>query len=225
MECQIGGDLMLPNLIVPVLNRYDLLQRMLDSIDFPIRDLLIIDNGNDLGRVRFPKPVLNSHVLSMPANLGVAASWNLGIKLFPHDTNWFFTSNDVRFGPGALERLSQARRDTLTLSDVFPYWHVFSVGDEALRRVGLFDESIYPAYGEDVEWMSRCAHYGVETDPIPVNTHHDNSSTILSDERLRELNHRTHGSNMRYVSDKRERQDFSEGGWSLERRRENAWDK
>jgi len=35
----------IPNLIVPVLNRYDLLRRMLQSIDFPIRDLLIIDNG------------------------------------------------------------------------------------------------------------------------------------------------------------------------------------
>ena len=83
---------MLPNLIVPVLNRYDLLQRMLDSIDFPVRDMLIIDNGGELDTVAFPKPVLNSHVLSMPSNLGVAGSWNLGIKLFPHDSVWTFAS-------------------------------------------------------------------------------------------------------------------------------------
>jgi hypothetical protein len=36
---------MIPNLIIPVLNRYDLLERMLQSIDYPIAHLLIIDNG------------------------------------------------------------------------------------------------------------------------------------------------------------------------------------
>jgi hypothetical protein len=35
----------LENLIVPVLNRYDLLQRMLTSLDYPIGHLLIVDNG------------------------------------------------------------------------------------------------------------------------------------------------------------------------------------
>jgi len=38
---------MIPNLIVPVLNRYDLLERFLQSLDYPIRDVLIIDNGGD----------------------------------------------------------------------------------------------------------------------------------------------------------------------------------
>ena len=78
---------MLPNLIVPVLNRYDLLRRMLGSIDYPIRDLLIIDNGGKFEDM-FDKdelPVKNLRVLMLPSNLGVAASWNLGIKLFPHD--------------------------------------------------------------------------------------------------------------------------------------------
>jgi len=33
--------------------------------------------------------------LHMPSNLGVADSWNLGIKSFPHDDRWFFASNDM----------------------------------------------------------------------------------------------------------------------------------
>jgi hypothetical protein len=215
---------MLPNLIVPVLNRYDLLQRMLDSIDFPIRDLLIIDNGGNLDQVQFPKPVLNSHVLSMPSNLGVAASWNLGIKLFPHDNNWFFSSNDAHFGPGALERLSQARTDTLTLCDVFPYWQTFSVGEDALRRVGLFDEAIYPAFGEDNDWMRRCAYHEVEMVRMELDVSHDNSSTIHSDQELWDRNSNTFPENMRYVSDKEQARDYGPGGWSLDRRRRNAWD-
>jgi GT2 family glycosyltransferase len=216
---------MLPNLIVPVLNRYDLLQRMLDSIDFPIRDLLIIDNGGQLDTVRFPKPVLNSHVLSMPSNMGVAASWNLGVKLFPHDHNWFIASNDARFGLGDLERLSQARRDALTLCDVFPYWQVFSVGDEALSKVGLFDEGFYPAFGEDNDWMTRCAHHHVDIVRMELNVSHENSSTIHSDPTLFDRNSRTFPVNMRYLADKHERGDFGPGGWSLETRRGNAWDK
>ena len=36
---------MIENLIVPVLNRYDLLQRMLDSVDVKVEHLLVIDNG------------------------------------------------------------------------------------------------------------------------------------------------------------------------------------
>jgi glycosyltransferase involved in cell wall biosynthesis len=215
---------MLPNMIVPVLNRYDLLQKLLDSIDFPIRDLLIIDNGGDLDRVTFPKSVLNSHVLSMPSNLGVAASWNLGVKLFPHDHNWFFASNDAWFGPGDLERLSQARRDALTICDVFPYWQVFSVGDEALTKVGLWDEALYPAFGEDNDWMNRCAHYGVDIVRMELSVRHDNSSTIHSDPDLFHRNSLTFPDNMRYLSDKVERGDFSAGGWSLDRRRRNAWD-
>ena len=61
---------MIPNLIIPVLNRYDLLQRLLDSIDFPIGDLLIIDNGGQVQELRFPDFVLNSHILPLPSNLG-----------------------------------------------------------------------------------------------------------------------------------------------------------
>ncbi len=79
---------MIPVMVVPVLNRYDLLQRMLDSIDFPVADLLLIDNGGDVDRLRFPDFVLNSHILPLPANLGVSGSWNLGVKLFPHAPKW-----------------------------------------------------------------------------------------------------------------------------------------
>ena len=215
---------MIPNLIVPVLNRYDLLQRMLDSIDYMIRDLLIIDNGGGLDNVKFPKTVLNSHVLSMPSNQGVAGSWNLGIKCFPHDNMWMFGSNDVVFGPNALEKLSQARRNEITLTGSFPHWQAFVMGDEALQRLGLFDESIYPAFMEDVDMIRRANHHGVTLRELPIDVHHDNSSTIHSDDRLMQLNHRTHGSNNAYYQDKVSRDDFGEGRWDLNRRRTNSWD-
>jgi GT2 family glycosyltransferase len=215
---------MLENLIVPVLNRYDLLDRMIGSIDYPIRDLLVIDNGGELMSLQSGSFVHNLHILNMPSNLGVAASWNLGIKLFPHDQRWFFSSNDMAYGPGALERLSEARRDEITLSDMFPYWHTFCVGDEALSKVGLFDEALYPAFFEDTDAERRARHFDVPIRSLPIPTLHDNSSTIKSDQRLQARNNATFGNNSAYYAQKIANNDYGPGGWSLERRRMNAWD-
>jgi GT2 family glycosyltransferase len=215
----------LPNLTVPVLNRYDLLQRMLDSIDYPIRDLLIIDNGPGVDALHFPDYVLRSHYLQTPANLGVAGSWNLGIKSFPHDDAFFFASNDVVFEPGALERLQDARSDEITLSEDFPHWQVFSFGYEAVRRLGLFDEcGFFPAYFEDNDMTRRAEHHGVNIRRIPIPTRHDNSSTLQSDEMFRQRNSQTFVSNQDYFDSKMAAQDFTPGVYQIERRRQNAWD-
>jgi len=215
---------MIPVLIVPVLNRYDLLQRMLDSIDFPVADLLVIDNGGDVDKLRFPNCVLNSHILPLPANLGVSGSWNLGVKLFPHAPKWVIASNDAVFGAGALERLCDARRDEIVLSDVFPHWHVFSLGDDAVRRVGLFDEALYPAYFEDNDYLRRAERAGVVVRRIDISLAHDNSSTIKADPRLSAVNGNTFLNNREYFEGKVLREDFGEGGWVLDRRRANRWD-
>ena len=215
---------MLPNLIVPVLNRYDLLRRMFQSIDYPIRDLIIIDNGGEFYDVLHSEFVENVRVLNLPSNLGVAASWNLGIKLFPHDDRWFFASNDMVYGPGALESLSAARRDEITLSDMFPFWHTFCIGEEVVKRVGLFDEALYPAYFEDNDYQRRALHQNVHIRSISIPTRHENSSTIRSSNELNEKNTQSFRLNSIYYNDKMARQDYGQGTWSLSRRRANAWD-
>ena len=215
---------MLPNLIVPVLNRYDLLRRMFQSIHYPIRDLIIIDNGGEFYDVLHSEFVENVRILNLPSNLGVSGSWNLGIKLLPHDDRWFFASNDAWFAPNALHALSAARRDEITLSDVFPFWHVFCVGDSAFERLGFFDEALYPAYHEDKDMERRAAHKNVHIRKINIPGGHDNSSTIKSDGRLLSINDRTFADNTLYYNDKMARQDYGEGRWDLQRRRRNSWD-
>jgi hypothetical protein len=37
---------MVPVIIIPVLNRYDLMERAIRSIDYPVERLIIIDNGD-----------------------------------------------------------------------------------------------------------------------------------------------------------------------------------
>lgn len=213
------------NLTVPVLNRYDLLQRMLNSIDYPVENLLIIDNGGKADSMYFPEIVQNVHFLQLPSNLGVAASWNLGIKLFPHHDRWFFASNDMVYHPGAMEMLAEARTDEITLVDSFPYWHTFAIGEYVVETIGLFDESLYPAYFEDNDYQRRAINAGIGVRSLPLKTSHDNSSTINSDANLLGKNSITFAYNQHYYTEKCAWDDFTEGGWKLHRRREAAWDK
>ena len=212
---------MIENLIVPVLNRYDLLQRMLDSVDVPVDHLLVIDNGTgaDLG---FSDRFANVTVLAMPANLGVAGSWNLGIKSFPYAKRWFIASNDVVFEPGALEMLSQARRDEITLTGEAPHWQAFALGDEAVNDIGLFDESLFPAYFEDNDYMRRADFVGVNIRRLDLKLRHDNSSTIKAG--YEQKNARTYIRNEKHYQSKIANNDYSAGSWSLEIRRENGWE-
>ena len=209
------------NLIVPVLNRYDLLQRMLDSVDVQVDHLLVIDNGSgaDLG---FSDKFTNVTVLAMPANLGVAGSWNLGIKSFPYAERWFIVSNDVVFEPGALEMLSQARRDEITLTGEAPHWQAFALGDEAVNDIGLFDESLFPAYFEDNDYMRRAEFVGVNIRRLDLKLRHDNSSTIKAG--YQEKNAKTFIRNERHYQAKIANNDYTAGSWSLEIRRENGWE-
>jgi GT2 family glycosyltransferase len=206
-------------LIVPVLNRYDLLQRMVDSIDIPL-ELLVLDNGDELEALKVPAWV-DARVLHLPTNQGVAGSWNLGIKLLPFEPVWFFTSADTQYEPGALAKLAEAKTDEITLNASFPYWQTFAIGEEVVRRIGLFDENIFPIYFEDNDYNKRATEAGITVTHIDAPVHHDNSSTINSDANLREQNSRTFQSNEQYFHSK------TEGlwHWSLDRRRANYWQK
>jgi len=215
---------MIANLIVPVLNRYDLLRRMLQSIDYPIRDLLIIDNGGGFEDV-FEKaelPVKNLRVLMLPSNLGVAGSWNLGIKLFPHDPVWTFASNDMWFRPGDLELLSTAHRGSLTLSQHYPYWQTFAVGEGVVDRIGLFDERFMPAYFEDSDFQRRVQFAGLPITRLDVGPGHDNSSTLNSDSRFQARNAETFQRNQALFTRKSAGVDMG-WSWDLKSRRAGEW--
>jgi GT2 family glycosyltransferase len=158
----------------------------------------------------------------MPANLGVSGSWNLGIKSFPYAQRWFIVSNDVVFEPGALEKLSQARRDEITLTGDAPHWQAFALGDEAVSDIGLFDESLFPAYFEDNDYSRRADFVGVNIRLLDLKIRHDNSSTIKAG--YMEKNAVTYSRNEKHYQSKMDSNDYSAGGWSLDIRRENGWE-
>jgi GT2 family glycosyltransferase len=215
---------MIPNLTVPTLTRYDLLGRLLDSLDFPIRHLLIVDNGGGLQLDRDLPTVERVTVLRMPANLGVAGSWNLAVKSFPFDPAWFICSDDVVFSPGSLELwLQVSGPDRFVSSDEWPFYQFFSIGEEVVGAVGLWDEAIFPANFEDddMEWRAGLAGFPVKRATIPHG--HTKHGTVFQPG-FAHQNARTYPHNEAYFRGKVEADDRSAGQWSLSRRRTLHWE-
>ena len=168
---------MIPMLVVPTLTRHDLLYRMMASIDNEIGHLVVIDNSGR-GIVGKPGPWERLTVLPMPANLGVAASWNLAVRL-AHRHPWVMVcSDDVTFPPGCLQTFERvASEETLVVSGTWPHWCAFTLGMGVVGKVGLFDEGYYPAYYEDTEYERRMGLAGLTVTMGP-NVEHDNASTL-----------------------------------------------
>ena len=182
---------MIPVLIVPVL-RPGLVGRMLASVDVPVGQIIAVDNG---GRAEVP----GAHVIRLPANLGVAASWNLGIKVTPDAPWWCVVNDDIVFAPGDLARLTAAMGGAdLATMDGFA---AFGISRACVERVGYFDENFHPAYCEDCDYEYRCRLAGVPIVPVPARLRHDRSSTI-AEPRFGRQNARTYPENVRYFERK-----------------------
>jgi GT2 family glycosyltransferase len=209
----------IPVMIVPILNRYDLLENMLSSINYPIDNILIIDNGGSF------KTDQNVKVLNMPANLGLSAAWNLGIKCYPDSKYWLFASADTAWGETALQEIdSLSGPDKLLLTN--DAYGCFSVGENVIERVGLFDEYFYPIYFEDNDFHERVARLCSEntiTSTSIQTAPESGSQTINSDNKLKNKNDETFLKNQEYYEYKRNSNFENPKPWSLSRRRDQEW--
>ena len=168
---------MIPMLVVPTLTRHDLLTRMLGTVDYPVGHLVVIDNSGNGFKVP-DGPWEQQTVLRMPCNFGVAASWNLAIRM-GHRHDWVMVaSDDVTFPAGALaEFADRSESSRLLVSSTWPHWCAFSIGMGIVEMVGLFDEGYYPAYFEDTEYERRMAGMGMHLEHGPA-VGHENASTL-----------------------------------------------
>ncbi len=228
----------IPFLGCAVLRRHDLLDQMLRSIDVPVEKIVVIDNGNT-DWTPPPDGPDGVHIIRMPHNLGVAASWNLLIKSAPLASYWVIVGHDVRFPEvgGTLQKLAD-EMDAATgpLFVAVGTFSCFAINASALEMVGWFDES-FNAYFED-----DCMSYRIQLAGVPRINHppalfHETSSTINSDEHLKMENGRTFPQNQAYFQAKwggnptheRFTTPFDKGGdirdWTLDvgRLRELTW--
>lgn len=195
----------IPVVIIPVLNRFDMLEQAIQCMDYPIDNLLIIDNSNSYqmpSNLKVHENLKNTkcQVLNMPANMGVAGSWNLGIKCFPHAPYWLISSNDNHWMPGGLKEMSElSAPDKLVMSN--QAWNGFSLGSDIVRQIGLFDENFYPAYSEDSDYMLRIQYAGLDKNIVWSTSaiyQVQASMTVHSDRKFYEKNVFTNKRNAEY---------------------------
>jgi GT2 family glycosyltransferase len=220
---------LISTVIIPVLNGYELLRRCVATLPKTIPNVLIIDNGDCLSRwdqAELDHPGVR--ILSMPSNLGVPQSWNLGIKLYPHEAGWLLINHDAYFDADGWERFSaDVGEDRITLAGV-PPWCCAWIGRGVVDRVGLFCEAFYPAYMEDVDYEERATRLGIVIVRSDARVRHDNSSTIKADDALSHQNSATHRRNIAIYDNRwhglQSHEVPASLEWSLYQRTVNAWD-
>ena len=224
----MSGCLVIESIVIPVLNGYDLLERCVASIPEPARRILIIDNGDELAANGFYDSPHDVRVVSSSTNLGVATSWNLGIKMEAFATGWLLLNHDAWFDPGAFYAFeNDCAEDRITLAGS-PPWCCAWIGRGVVSRVGLFCEAFHPAYMEDVDYQRRADVRGVPVVLSGAVVHHDNSSTIRSSGKYQRMNDESHAANNRVYQER-----WGSVGlgcvpsvleWSLATRLAQSWD-
>lgn len=213
---------MLANLIIPTLTRYDLLERLFESISYPVKHILVIDNGGKWHTTYDHHSAEQTTVLKMPSNLGVAGSWNLGVKAFPHAPYWAYTSDDAYFQPGTLQRMADTAADDMLMAREAPHWQTFTIGEKVIRTVGLWCEGYHPAYFEDNDFQLRAERAGVVRRYV-LDVGHNNSSTLSGSQHFQNRNGETYRLNYELWEQRKRQPKLDAGQWDLERRRSLEW--
>lgn len=144
--------------------------RLLMSVDYPVENFVIFNNNardeitSDLDNIakinhRYIKKISVCH---LPGNIGCAAAWNLIIKSYPMAPYWVIVNNDISFTSGLLEKLINKAKDD-NVGSIHAKrgdygvgnWDLFLITEKAVQKYGLFDENLYPAYCEDVDYIMR----------------------------------------------------------------------
>jgi GT2 family glycosyltransferase len=216
---------MIPVLGFATLSRFDLAQRLIDSIDYPVEHLVIVNNsGTKSWEPTVSKEfVRNVWHIEVPYGLGANGAWNLIIKSMPHAPYWVIPNDDAHFEPGALETIAREVDTTkFNFLNIFPKWSCVVPTEGSVAKAGLWDEVFHPIYFDDDEYEWRMQELGVEFNTINARVYHDNSSTLQSG--YQERNASTYSRNNSMFTNKRAAKNIGIIGWSLNVRRENRWD-
>jgi len=212
--------------VIPVIgfatvSQFDLAQRLIDSIDYPVEHLVIVDNsGTKQHFWQKGKWIRNIWILNMPHGLGANGAWNLIIKSTPFAPYWVIPNDDSYFEPGALETIAQeVNTEAFNFLDIIPKWSCVIPTEGSVRRAGLWDEAFHPIYFDDDDYEWRMKELGVPFNYINAKVHHNNSSSLVP-----EKNSETFARNRRLFTNKVASHDLGLRGWSLDVRRDNAWD-
>lgn len=215
---------MIPVIGFATLSRFDLADRLLASINYPVENLVIVNNsGKQTWQPMKPDSVQKMWHIEVPYGLGLVGAWNLIIQSTPYAPYWVLVNDDAWFHPDALETIAR-EVDTEALNfahvDQTP-WAAPIIGEGCVRRAGLYDEAFYPIYFDDNDYERRIRNAGVEVKQLSATIHHDPMQTRQG---FLDRNAVTWVANENRYKAKIDNGDYSVHGWSLDIRRQNRWD-
>jgi len=215
---------MIPVLAFPTFARHDLAQRMIDSIDYPVEHLVIVDNsGKRIFKPVKPEIVKNLWLIQVPFGLGPTAAMNLVIKTTPHAPYWILASEDTYCAPGSLEKIhNEVDTEALNFVDALPDWCFIAIGEGVILKAGLASELFHPLYFEDNDYERQIDALGIPKKRIFAKVFHDNSSTLATG--YSGQNTRTYAFNQALFQRRSDENNMNSGEWSLAHRRLNSWD-
>lgn len=196
----------IPVLICPVINRFDLLEKMLTTVGHAAERIIVVENSCT-GYLLPPEfdslPV--SYIRPPLVSLGYGGSLNAGIVQTADAPWWAFTNNDITFGPDdpdEIKRLMEVDLEPRMVTHGFCWG---AINRACVDRVGLIDDwTIHPIYFDDNDYERRCRLGGVDWVPYQGGSVHGDegvgSLTIRSDDRMKLGNDRTFPMNrQRYI--------------------------
>lgn len=209
----------IPLIGVPIVNGIHWLERLIDSIDYPVDELCIINNNGRGELDQELEKISKSHhrfiktikVCNLPANIGCSGAWNLLIKTHMMNPYWIIASHDIAFTPGFLESMVETskKEDIGIVKGKEFQWDLFLIKDWVIQECGLFDENFYPAYVEDCDYHIRLMLKNIKTESLENEyLHGDNgyetsgSQTWRTDLSLKEKVDYSHNCNMYYIAEK-----------------------
>jgi len=163
---------MIDLVIIPVLTGYERAARLVESLYTQTllpQAVLVVNNGI----ARFETPALDREpglqVATPGHNIGVAASWNLGLRAARRasgESRVLVLNDDVVLTQDALQSYADALGDAdENVVVIGPVEHPYSAwccrAEMLLEEVGELDEQFWPAYYEDDDLSYRIALAGL----------------------------------------------------------------
>ena len=148
--------------------------RQIESLDTGVGHFIVVQNSPDDANSAFFRKMMGLFpgrftFLHRPEVLSCSESWNvvlrLGFSIRPEpDFVWVF-NGDLWALPGYQAKFSQWLREAVAadpnlVASRFFHFSSFAMTKAGWRDMGPFDEVIYPAYAEDVEFHLRAVSLG-----------------------------------------------------------------
>jgi SAM-dependent methyltransferase len=173
-KSEVTIDVPIPVIGVPIVNGFHWMERLVDSVDYPVNELVILNNNgrgelteqlDNLAKIEH-EYIKKITVCHLPSNIGCSGAWNMIIKCYMNAPYWIISNNDIQFSPGLLKDMVQKNED-LDVGMVYgngqAQWDLFLINDWVVQKCGLFDENLYPAYVEDVDYYIRLILSNIKT--------------------------------------------------------------